>query len=145
MILKICSLKIGSESSSYKPKGILSTFFCSSIKQKERTPKRIWNFSFQTENFLCLFLIIIIIIQYHFYDFLSKSSMYRSHALFVWLFNILFTRYWKISCTCLTFMDLDLFLYPPFPFYLFFYRNQLSFLWLHFCMTWSSRVQFDIF
>jgi len=72
---------------------------------------------------------------YYYYDFLSKSSMYRSHALFVWLFNILFTRYWKISCTCLTFMDLDLFLYPPFPFYLFFYRNQLSFLWLHFCMT----------
>jgi hypothetical protein len=58
--------------------------FFSSIKQKERIPKRIWNFSFQTENFLCLFLIIIIIIIittttttiYYFYDFLSKSSMY---------------------------------------------------------------------
>ena len=131
MILKICSLKIGSKSFSYKAERDFKHFFFYLSNKKKGSQKGFETFAFKQKFFFAFFLIIIIIL-YFFYDFLSKSSMYKSHALFVWLFNFLFTRYWKISCTCLTFMDLDLLLYPPFPFYFFFYRNQLLFYGFNF-------------
>ena len=138
MILKICSLKIGSESFSYKPKGILSTLFFHLSNKKKGSQKGFETFPFKQKIFFAFFKLLLLLLLLYTIFMISCLKAPCIVALFVWLFNFLFTRYWKISCTCLTFMDLDLLLYPPFPFYLFFYRNQLSFLWLHFCMTWCA-------
>lgn len=90
-------------------------FFFQSKQKKLSIPKRIWNFSLtnRASIFFAFFSFI-------FYAFTSRISMNHMLCLFGFL-----APSSHVIGKCLTFMELGMLLHPPFPFYLFSYRDEL--------------------
>jgi hypothetical protein len=69
-------------------------FFSSSFfdqNKKQSIPRRIWIFSLTNRA-----SIFFAVFSFYFYAF-TVQNFHESHALFIWLFSSLFTRYWKMS------------------------------------------------
>ena len=93
-------------------------FFSSSFfdqNKKQSIPKRIWIFSLTNRA-----SIFFAVFSFYFYAFTSRISMNYMLCLFGFL-----APSSHVIGKCLTFMELGMLLHPPFPFYLFFYRDEL--------------------
>ena len=87
MILKICSLKIGSESFSYKPKGILSTLFFHLSNKKKGSQKGFETFPFKQKIFFAFFKLLLLLLLLYTIFMISCLKVPCIVALFVWLFK----------------------------------------------------------
>lgn len=67
------------------------SYFFFNQNKKQSIPKRIWSFSQTNRASIFFAFFFVLFLCFHVQNF------HESHALFIWLFSSLFTRYWKMS------------------------------------------------
>lgn len=103
-------------------------FFFFRSKQKTKHPKKDLDLfsNKQSIHFLCRFLVLFLCFH--------VQNFHESHALFIWLFSSLFTRYWKMSNLYGAWHASPISIHL-FPFiYSFIEMNSFPFVRLHFCI-----------